>query len=524
MSKLKKYLKATVGALAFLCLCSLVQLNVHAQDSGQYVNQWVQEGDSWYYYDNSGQKIINNFVELNGKWYYFDENGVSQRHKWLAFDNGETWCWFDDTGARCFGFTEIDGKMRYVGDKGAIINNFVFENGKWYYFDGDGVLQTHKWLAFDNGETWCWFDDTGARCFGFTEIDGKMRYVGEKGAIINNFVFENGKWYYFDGDGVLQTHKWLAFDNGETWCWFDDTGARCFGFTEIDGEMRYVGEKGAIINNFVFENGKWYYFDGDGVLQTHKWLAFDNGETWCWFDDTGARCLGWTEIDGRTYYINENGAVKNGSVRDNGKLYYLDASGEKAVNGWHYINGYKYYFDKDGTLVENVDSIIGKQSSYYLTVNTHTNTVTVFAKDGANGYIIPVKKMICSTGLPATPTIKGTFTLRRAGRWYTLMGPVYGQYVTQISGPYFFHSAWYHVNGNIRSLSVSEYRKLGNNASHGCVRLTVVDAKWIYENCNGSTVYIYNGSDTVLFAKPARPNPVVISGDWGYDPTDPAIR
>ena len=87
------------------------------------------------------------------------------------------------------------------------------------------------------------------------------------------------------------------------------------------------------------------------------------------------------------------------------------------------------------------------------------------------------------------------------------MGPVYGQYVSQIYGGYLFHSAWYHVNGNKQTLSVSEYRKLGQNASHGCVRLTVADAKWIYDNCNGSTVTVYSSPNMDnMFDKPVRPN------------------
>lgn len=230
------------------------------------------------------------------------------------------------------------------------------------------------------------------------------------------------------------------------------------------------------------------------------------------------------ENDGNTYYYNNDGSKLKGWATLNGSQYFFDRTTGAMQKGWSYIDGYKLYFGDNGQLVENVDSIIGKQSNYYLKVNTSTNTVTIFAKDGSNGYIIPVKKMICSTGLPATPTVKGTFTVRRLGLWWTLMGPVYGQYVSQIYGGYLFHSAWYHVNGNKKSLSVSEYRKLGTNASHGCVRLTVADAKWIYDNCNGSQVYVYSGADTDPFRKPARPNPVVISGDWGYDPTDPSFQ
>ncbi len=234
---------------------------------------------------------------------------------------------------------------------------------------------------------------------------------------------------------------------------------------------------------------------------------------------------GWNQSSSGWYYVS-NGTILSGWQRIDGSLYYLDASNYNTrTTGWRYIDGLKYYFDSEGVLVQDVDSIIGTQSSYLIKVNTTTNTVSIYAKDGANGYIIPVKNMICSCGTSSTPTITGTFTVRRYGRWATLMGPVYGQYASQIYGGYLFHSAWYYVNGNNKTLSVSEYRKLGQNASHGCVRLTVADAKWIYDNCNGSTVTIYSSSSMDnMFDKPTRPDPVVISGDYGYDPTDPAFN
>lgn len=234
---------------------------------------------------------------------------------------------------------------------------------------------------------------------------------------------------------------------------------------------------------------------------------------------------GWNRASNGWYYIS-NGAVLSGWHRLNGNLYYFNPSNYNyCATGWNYIDGFKYYFNQDGVLIQNVDPIIGKQSSYYVKVNTSTNTVSVYAKDGANGYIIPVKNIICSCGNPGTPTVKGTFTISRMGYWWELMGPVWGQYVSRIYADWLFHSAWYYVNGNRRTLSVSEYRKLGQNASHGCVRLTVGDAKWIFDNCNGSTVTVYSSPYMEnMFDKPARPNPVVISGDYGYDPTDPYFQ
>ena len=60
---------------------------------------------------------------------------------------------------------------------------------------------------------------------------------------------------------------------------------------------------------------------------------------------------------------------------------------------------------------------------------------------------------------------------------------VYAQYCTTISGDYLFHSVHYLGQGNYKSQPTKEFNKLGQHASHGCVRLSVMDAKWIYENC-----------------------------------------
>jgi len=231
---------------------------------------------------------------------------------------------------------------------------------------------------------------------------------------------------------------------------------------------------------------------------------------------------GFNTVNGRKFYY-INGALASGWQRIDGNRYYFDPeSGNAAVTGWKYIEGYKYYFDGEGKLLQNVESIIGPQSRYYLTVNCYTNTVMVYAYDSANGtYDIPVKAIVCSCGTAGNETIQGDFTLQRLQPWRELMGDVYGQYCTRISGNFLFHSAWFYENGNHQSVSVRQYNMLGRNASHGCVRLTTADAKWIYENCNGCPVHLFTNDQPAPFDKPVPPSAVPVHGDYGYDPTDP---
>ena len=129
--------------------------------------------------------------------------------------------------------------------------------------------------------------------------------------------------------------------------------------------------------------------------------------------------------------------------------------------------------------------------------------------------------MLCSVGF-ATPT-SGTYSLKKYGgwEWKGLQGDVFGQYATQITGNILFHSVPYTKKGDNSSLEYWEYDKLGTSASLGCIRLTVKNAKWIYDNCAaGTKVYFYKDSNPGPLGKPSERK---ISGDSevnGWDPTD----
>ena len=117
---------------------------------------------------------------------------------------------------------------------------------------------------------------------------------------------------------------------------------------------------------------------------------------------------------------------------------------------------------------------------YYVRVNLQAGTVTVYYRDESGYYSVPYKAMICSGG-ESTP--RGHFKLTNwRQEWLGLVGDVYGHYCTQIKGNYLFHSVPYTEKYDKNSLQWEEYDRLGTVCSHGCIRLQLIDAKWIYDH------------------------------------------
>lgn len=234
--------------------------------------------------------------------------------------------------------------------------------------------------------------------------------------------------------------------------------------------------------------------------------------------------------EGRFYsnhseYINVNA---NGSTYANGYTGWVDHDRARyyfqngqAVTGWQYIDGLKYYFNQSGALIMDVDDMIGRQSSYVLKVNKELNCLTVYAKDGDNGYIIPVKAMLTSVG-DDTPV--GTFHTPEKYRWRFMVNETYTQWATRIIAGqgFLLHSITYEKQ-DANTLISYGYNMLGVTRSLGCVRLTAANAKWVYDNCPvGTEITIYNdASNPGPFFKPYQ---VWIPSDQTYDPTDPAFN
>lgn len=146
----------------------------------------------------------------------------------------------------------------------------------------------------------------------------------------------------------------------------------------------------------------------------------------------------------------------------------------------------EYYHD-----TPKVNIIMGLNANWYssatpylILVNRSTHKVGIF--QGWQGHWNCIQYWDCGDGAANTPTKEGQFATASKG-YYFDSGSARCFWYTQFSGNYLFHSVLCYKNGAIMD------GRVGLAISHGCVRLEVQNAKWIYDNIpTGTKVVVYH--------------------------------
>lgn len=493
------------------------------------------------YFLNAEGVPQNGFQTVNGVAYYFDVQAGTARqlgNNWQQM-NG-SWYWIEN-GRVATGWRVINGKWYYLNPAdGRMLTGFYKDaTGQLFYSDGSGaMLSTTGWYLL-NG-TWYWVNGNGSLATGWINVGGTWYYMGENGAMKTGWYQVKGVWYYSNGSGAMVT-GWL--NRGGTWYYLTGSGAMATGWINLGGTWYYLnpGNGDMVGAGWHLINNKWYYFGGSGAMYSNRWIGNyyvgGNGEmltnTWVgsyWVGADGKWIpnydpdvnANWVKSGNTWYYQRPDGSkLTNSWKRINGSWYYFGADGAMTT-GWKYVDGYKFYFGTNGKMVQDVDSLIGKQSSYKLTVNRVKCQVTAYAANETGNYCIPVKTFTCSVGKAATPTHVGTYQTLRKSNPVELMGPSWGKYGTQINAyGDWFHSVACSNPDPTYSLAAGNYNMLGQPASHGCVRLCVRDAKWIYDNCGLYTTVVVSDTEYTPFDKVPT---IKIPAGQNWDPTDTDAR
>lgn len=492
---------------------------------------WLKFNGWQMYFDPVTFTARTSLCEIEGNHYIFDKNGTMPSISGTPVIGNEKY-WINPNGTLNSGWLILSGWQMYfdpvtftakkglvsIGDKHYIFNDDGVSlaaagtpiiNGKKYCFNSDGSLRS-GWITFNGWQMY--FDPTTFQgASGVSSIEGKYYVFDGNGILLtgNGTQVINGKKYYFNPDGSIQI-GWVTLGNWKMY-FEPSTGAAATGVYKIEGKLYAFDQNGIWLTGSGTQviNGKKYCFNSDGSVQV-GWVTLGS---WKFYFDpsTGEARTGFSVISGNTYYFDSNGVMAVGPVVISSTYYYFNDNGTMVKNAWRIVNGQNMYFDSQGKGGNNYSG------AYLLKVDRTNCVVTAYGQDNNGNFTIPIKSMLCSVGLPATPTPSGTFRTSAKFKLKELMGPSWGKWATRVTDGIYFHSvATGSASDPTHTVPPAEFNKLGQPASHGCIRLCVRDAKWIYDNCSlGTTVQIGNNF-SLPFGIPTLPK---ISG--GVDPTDP---
>ena len=145
---------------------------------------------------------------------------------------------------------------------------------------------------------------------------------------------------------------------------------------------------------------------------------------------------------------------------------------------------------------EGYPKMMPAPDTYKIIVDLYWKVVLVYTKDSKGEYTIPIRYMRCTVGVPGR-TRTGTFKmLSTKNRFAHFNVGGNAQYWSLIVSATYFHSILYDaIDAN--TWTRTSWENLGNAVSHGCIRLPVPDARWIYYNAApGTVVTIRSGSSS----------------------------
>ena len=323
---MRKQTKLAVGVSAAALLAIGASMTSFAETRG-----WVNEGDAWYYYDNSGDYVTDRWKSYNGNYFYLGDEGYMLTNQLV--EDGENYYYVDANGAMV--------KNTWV----AIAADEDEEEDvdyRWYYFGSSGKAYKNSIGKTINGKKYG-FDEEGKMLFGFVDADHTSINT-EDDAILNC------TYYFGTNDDGARHSGWLRYEDGFDstdyddldyeyyWFWFGSNGQKRITPKKINGHYYNFNEDGVMLTEWAVSStdeatGSKFYNDNleNGSLEKNAWVWTSAPDAWNiddeddhWFrtDNKGEILTNQTKkINSKWYAFDEYGRMQYGLVfLDQGKV------------------------------------------------------------------------------------------------------------------------------------------------------------------------------------------------------------
>ena len=381
------------------------------EETPVYINQFLTENGSTYYFDNNGNKVTG-IQTINSDVYYFDGNGVLQssveyegyyfgangkavKSDWVQFSEG--YKYYDENGQVVKGTStspvmkEIDGNNYAFDLNGYMLTGWQEVDGTKYYFAKNGVRNDTYKVASDALTV----SDTNGT---WEKVSGLWRYKLSIGSYATSTVlYIDNHYYAFDSSGYMLTDSTMWVNNGiensgSGYVHADKNGYLIKGWCkDYYGRYQYFGNNYAAYSDGIYTIGnKQYFFQyyfmvasktffynekvykaaDSGALTlvdtTNKtdWVKTSDG--WYYYEKGKLVTNGIYTIGNSKYYFDYNGKLHKGCINIDGKAYLTDESGALLLSkGWKFANFEWSYVQEDGTVLCNSFLTEGNKKYYF---------------------------------------------------------------------------------------------------------------------------------------------------------------
>ena len=288
-----------------------------------------------YYNSTTGALVINSYVQVDKDWYYVGNDG--KRLKGSQTINNVP-VYFDPyDGKQAKGVFGNDGYF-YDKDSGAKVylgtNRYVQVNDNWYYVNAEGKILKGDQII----------DGVQVNFNPYNGIQTKGELVDSNGRVIsedNYNTYETPSKFYDKNSGALVKGQYFSHDG--KWYYADAEGNILKGSQTIDGVHVYFDDDGVQAKDAVL-NG--YYYDKDSGAG--KELPHDQ----------------FIKIGNDLYYLSSNG--RTGNISIDGKDYYIEQNGRVLRGSFNIYQNPPYYDDETGEAVEKTGFVKSRGSWFYL--------------------------------------------------------------------------------------------------------------------------------------------------------------
>lgn len=281
---------------------------------------------------------------------------------------------------------------------------------------------------------------------------------------------------------------------------------RNFNWQKKDSAAKYYGKVYTVKCKYRHFNGAWYY----SIYNGNTWIGYLNagftGNPHTIYSTKNINRYVRMKANSGNFYSQADPNSSKKLAKKTYKGYMVQAIKEAKTSGGTY-----YYVTLPGGALGwlKASETTNVHNRYYmyttggkypslkvknLNIQVSVKKQRVYIRSGSK----TIYTMLCSTGLGLWPnnlsTPYGNFKIqaeRGSSFWYAGSGGAFYRSYHQ-HGVYLFHTVPIAYPGTTSAFNHIEGMKLGRRASHGCIRMSVADAKWFYYNMPGNTpVKIY---------------------------------